>query len=720
MQIIPIILASFLVTLSFSCASSKNAARDPASSQQEVNDWIKKYKEARSISRISTSKSCDLFKELNKLDSPNKETKALLGLREKQTCEPEGFHLVNLEKWLKKDAIFFGLRHTEKKPESFLKYYETYLELDTLERAEVEFLERYRLTKNAHEVAKKKKDTKRLDQLRKNMPLFYVLDQQDVPEEALFEAAYGLRMIREFGKAKKIYNQIISSTKNQLENGQNKKEKILMYSKLSRAYELLRTCYRVEENKEQGIVISKKAAQYLKNTYEKNKMREYATPYTNHVVQLARDIWTEGQREEGRKLLEDTLKIVKKSASLDQVYWVLGRMKQEENKFEESIELFRKALDVNEDKEFGLKLQWLIAWNLKQHDKHKESIEEFEKLAKMAKKQLNDVNLYKALYWQAQLLKNQGHESKYKDLLEDISEDNFFGYYGRLAALELGDVSLFKARSKEPEKSESSVSKEFLDKIRILKLIEETDVLSSLIQYEWRELSRSERSSYSKKKEFAFYYHFAELYRQNQQFIEIFSYDDKLDLYKDHPYFFFPYPHQDLIKHHTSKMNVPKEIVYSLMRQESLFDPKARSPADAFGLLQLIPRIARLYEKQVGVVFEKHEDLYNPEVIVPLGVAHLAKLMAQYHGSMLLTAASYNAGTIPVNGWLKSKDSRNVFEFVENIPYAETEAYVKLVFRNLSFYSFFDEQLSPEQRISFLKNYFVFKQEIVAGQDLKQ
>ncbi len=717
MQFIQIILATILVTVSFSCASSKSVKRDPSSLQQEVNEWVKKYKEARSISRISTSKSCDLFRELKKTNSPNKETQALLSLREKQTCEPEGFHLVNLEKWLKKDAVFFGLRHTERKPESFLKYYEAYQELDTLERGEVEFLERYRLVKSAHEAAKRKKDTKSLELLRKNMPLFYVLDQLTVPEDSLFEAAYGLRMIREFAKAKKIYGQIIDSSKKELEKNQNKKEKILLYSKLSRAYELLRVCYRVEENKQQGIVVSKKAAQYLKSVYEKNRTREYATPYTNHVVQLARDTWTEGRRDEGRKLLEDTLKVVKKSASLDQVYWVLGRMKQEENKFEESIELFRKALEVNEDKEFGLKLQWLIAWNLKQHDKQKESLEEFERLAKMAKRQLNDVNQYKALYWQAQILKSQGEENKYKDILEDISEDNFFGYYGRLSALELGDASLFKTRKKEPEKYEDQVSREFLDKIRILKLIDEMDVLSSLIQYEWRDLSRSQRSSYSKKKEFAFYYHYAELYKQNQQFIEIFSYDDKLDLYKDHPYFFFPYPHQELIKHHTSKMNVPKEIVYSLMRQESLFDPKARSPADAFGLLQLIPRIARLYEKQAGVVFERHEDLYNPEVIVPLGVAHLAKLMALYHGSMLLTAASYNAGTIPVNGWLKSKDSRNVFEFVENIPYAETEAYVKLVFRNLSFYSFFDEQLTPEQRIGFLKNYFVFKQDVVAHQE---
>lgn len=701
-----VVFGSFIfLLLTFSCVSQGPIEKFSLTTQKEVHEWIAEYKEAQSITRISKQKSCDLFKALQEKKAPTPKISKLVDLRALQVCSPEEYHMEGLEEWLQKDAIFFGLRHTENHPEIFQKYYEAYQNLKPLEKSEVEFLERYRLAEKGLEKAKQEKNKKAQEYLREQFPVFYVLDNLKVPEAKLFEAAYGLRMTRRFEQAKKIYNQIISDSKQKVKVSQTRQQRLQAYLKISRAYELLRTVYRVEESKERGIIETKKAVTYLGSIFFKNKTREFATPYTNHAVQLARDIWTAGRVSEAKKILQNLLTQVSKSASLDQVHWVLGRMEQESGNFDTAIQFYRQAIKINEDKAFGMKLQWLIAWSLKGQGKDEETLQELESLAEMAKKQMSDVYFYKAQYWQSQILKKQGDEKKAKNILESIAEDNFFGYYGRLAALELGDLKFFKTRSKEFRRYDAQA--DILENIRILKIIDEQSVISSYISSEWWGLGRSKRRSYARKKEFAFYYHFGELFKQNQQFIEIFSYQDKIDLYEDHPYFFFPYPYEKTMKHYSQSLDVPKELVYSLMRQESLFDPKARSPADAFGLLQLLPRVAKVYQKKMGIEFESPEDLYNPEVIIPLGVAHLEKLMSTYTRSMLLTAASYNAGTNPVNGWLRSKDSSDVVEFVENIPYAETETYVKLVFRNLFFYSLFDSSLSEPQRVELLRDYFV-------------
>src|SRR5690606_235880 len=118
--------------------------------------------------------------------------------------------------------------------------------------------------------------------------------------------------------------QILSDSKKKLERAKSTKAKRAELESISRAYNLIRTTYRVEENKPRGIVEYKKANKFFEEYYKKNPKKEFAKYYTDTLVQLARDIWTEGNVTEARKLLEDAASKSPKNASLDQVYWVLG------------------------------------------------------------------------------------------------------------------------------------------------------------------------------------------------------------------------------------------------------------------------------------------------------------------------------------------------------------------------------------------------------------
>lgn len=120
-------------------------------------------------------------------------------------------------------------------------------------------------------------------------------------------------------------------------------------------------------------------------------------------------------------------------------------------------------------------------------------------------------------------------------------------------------------------------------------------------------------------------------------------------------------------------------LVKSLIRQESAFDPKARSHARAFGLTQVIFPTARIY----GLKTKK--QLFNPEDNVRVGSVFLKRLIDNF-GSVELALAAYNAGPEKVKEWQKRYPTENKDLFVEMIPYAETREYVRLVLRNYKIY----------------------------------
>ena len=123
-------------------------------------------------------------------------------------------------------------------------------------------------------------------------------------------------------------------------------------------------------------------------------------------------------------------------------------------------------------------------------------------------------------------------------------------------------------------------------------------------------------------------------------------------------------------------------LAVSLIRQESAFNPGARSPANALGLMQMIPPVAQAEAHQVGIKNFRSEQLYDPKTSLRLGIHHLHGLIESYGGSLIPTIASYNAGKAPVIKWLDVYLSPAPFIFVERISFQETRNYVRSILRN--------------------------------------
>ncbi len=157
---------------------------------------------------------------------------------------------------------------------------------------------------------------------------------------------------------------------------------------------------------------------------------------------------------------------------------------------------------------------------------------------------------------------------------------------------------------------------------------------------------------------------------------------------------FYPLGWWDTIRQEAKRRNIDPYQVAGLIRQESVFNPQARSRANALGLMQLLPSTGRLVARQysVGSGSVSSSDLFNPILNIQLGTAYLEQLIGQF-GRFEYVAASYNGGPTRVSRWIRELPGETIEEWVESIPLSETRLYVQGVYRNMRQYQkLYDEQ----------------------------
>ena len=135
-----------------------------------------------------------------------------------------------------------------------------------------------------------------------------------------------------------------------------------------------------------------------------------------------------------------------------------------------------------------------------------------------------------------------------------------------------------------------------------------------------------------------------------------------------------------------------KALAYSIARQESTFNKAAISPADARGLLQLLPSTAKRVAKTYGVKYSKSRLTTDAGMNAKLGALFLNEQITNFNGSYIMTFIGYNAGPRRVPQWMarfgdpRGKDIDHVVDWVEMIPFTETRNYVQRVMENYQVY----------------------------------
>jgi tetratricopeptide (TPR) repeat protein len=127
-------------------------------------------------------------------------------------------------------------------------------------------------------------------------------------------------------------------------------------------------------------------------------------------------------------------------------------------------------------------------------------------------------------------------------------------------------------------------------------------------------------------------------------------------------------------------------LVLSIMREESRFNPRAKSQAAARGLLQFIITTARDIGRDVGLLDVDPEDLYDPRVIIRLGAKYISELGEQFDGNHYRIAAAYNAGPKQVAQWERLQPAPGDDYFLTAIHFDETKDYVRKVMNSYERY----------------------------------
>jgi soluble lytic murein transglycosylase len=148
----------------------------------------------------------------------------------------------------------------------------------------------------------------------------------------------------------------------------------------------------------------------------------------------------------------------------------------------------------------------------------------------------------------------------------------------------------------------------------------------------------------------------------------------------------FPQPYWKELLADSGVNSLDPYLVASLIRQESEFNAGAVSPANAYGLMQLLPSVGKSLAKKHGIKGFSTNQLLDPTINLELGTINLKQAVDRYGGQVEYALAAYNAGDTPVRQWLASNDYKDVPEFVESIPYTETREYVQAILRNREIY----------------------------------
>ena len=141
----------------------------------------------------------------------------------------------------------------------------------------------------------------------------------------------------------------------------------------------------------------------------------------------------------------------------------------------------------------------------------------------------------------------------------------------------------------------------------------------------------------------------------------------------------FPLALETRVKRESSGAGIDPAWAYAIIRAESAWMTDAHSHADAYGLMQLLPGVAKQLAQSEKLAYNRPSDLFDPALNVTLGTRYLGRMADKFDGNPWLATAAYNAGEAPVGRWVDARGSLDPDFFIETIPYKETREYVARV-----------------------------------------
>ncbi len=490
--------------------------------------------------------------------------------------------------------------------------------------------------------------------LRNKFPELFALDTP----QAMADEADRLTREREFGEAETLYKQLIT----------NVTESDLRLSYLAR----LAALYLANGKREEAIPLLSLIAHEFPDSSEAPKA----------LYQIGKTLWNRHENGKALEYLKLVLEKYPASPYSDRAQYASGDIYEYFGQRDEAIDAYNRVIMEFPNSRVRGDAMWRLAWLYYRTGDWQVASAEF---AALAGEPNNSGFRIAALYWQGRSAENMGNYDAAKDLYLQIIKNGDETYYQGLAVRSLQRLGVAIEETKasatpalrQPDPPLSPQLSFHLSRARELAAIS----LNRMAVVELDEVAHNNDMPSRLRPILMREYFRDQAYGRSLALAnQLPSSSSERDLYR------FPLAFWKMVQQYAAQRGIDPYLILALIRQESLFDPRARSSAAALGLMQLLPSTAKRVAKEIGMDMPSSDKLYEPEVNLALGTQYLKDLLERYSNNWFKAIAAYNAGEAAVDRWQKEIVTDDIEEFVERIPYVETRGYVKLVMRNHRIY----------------------------------
>ncbi len=296
--------------------------------------------------------------------------------------------------------------------------------------------------------------------------------------------------------------------------------------------------------------------------------------------------------------------------------------------------------------------------------------------ARVADGATSPITLARSYYWQARAAEALGREQDARSLFEAAAHYPT-AYYGQLARAKLGldEVTLRELPAPAPDNRMLELARVF----EILYAIDNRDLIASMAA----DLG-------DKATDIGALVTLADIAARHNDARAVLLIG-KPSLSRGYPMERFAFPNFGVPNYQPIGPQVEACVVYSIVRQESAFNPRVVSSANAIGLMQVTPAAGRDTAKRFGVIFDQRRLMNDVVYNAQLGSAELGNDIASWRGSYILAFSAYNAGPRRAKEWIEQygdpRDPKvDPVDWIERIPISETRNYVQRVIENMQIY----------------------------------
>jgi soluble lytic murein transglycosylase len=390
------------------------------------------------------------------------------------------------------------------------------------------------------------------------------------------------------------------------------------------------------------------------------------------LFRRARLLWNRDRTLDAQEAFDYLLRRYPGDANAAEALYAMGRMDEAAGHGAQAMATYGRLVRSYPHAPVAAEAGWRIGWVLYRQQRWAEAAEAFARAVQRSPSIAVD-----AMYWQARSLESAARVTDARVLYRRLLDKDPTNYYAYWAERRLGQVRTVSAKAL-PRRSSVAIPSAPLPSVDTYHLTRARELqamgILPLARRELRAFERGNRAAASLPSFLIDAYPAVDGYRDAIRLAHTISSSARFVFY---PLAFWPQ-----ITTNTSHNGVDPFLVLSLMRQESMFDPEALSPADARGLMQLMPKTAVQIARRVGRPAPSPVDLYDADVNIMLGVAHLRYLLDLYGGNPMKALAAYNGGEDAVARWDRQSGGLDLDEWVESITYRETRSYVKKVISN--------------------------------------